>query len=1459
MKSGVRCRVSGVRAVALALFVAFGLQPSAFSQTQPQFDTYGGLVGQTCPATAMSNTNITPFQLITTATETDSTHLVLASTTESNQQTTLALGTDVAQRPVYLAVGGATTTPITVGSPYETPTGGTWGAACAANQYPSGYYCYTGYLAHSSWNESSLGVYVNGTQVAAEKFGAIDSTGFAGGIGAVLGHVSPDNTDSRVWVSLAFSSQPTPAPVVGYSYLPAEVVQVASVSGSTVILSSALQNTHTGTFAVTTGYMTTKKGNGRWNFCDPLGHPLVPISVEEWQAQGSFGDMGSDPYAQNTVTTTTTGAITCSTPPCTNVQVGVASTNGIVAGPGMIVDYGRNPTGTADNVEWANVNAVPTPGTPGVIQLASIKSSHLSGDTIECCQHTTLVNGSNGGNAYTGSALTSAGKYGNSSYPAVNNTSYSWGTLNVPRFKTWGYNGISPAGSNSYFDAPFTSTLGLWDLPEHTNPFKSPFQYTTYECSDGLYNRYGYAVDIVLDGNPKPGHGQSGKVEDYLDPDLPSWAGGQMKYVLPESPWLTVIMPTQTDDCPTMGPGEHFSTTPQNGFQANNTGKIILNAPPYLAVPSNVVRNKAANTTQPLNQRGTFISKMVGVPQILQGKFDHLNFPTAATGSNIGSISCSGANAVVNLSASWLGSHFDPFVVGEIDTVSGTTNFNTASGQPAQVIAAVQGSHQVTLAYPSPSPCPGAATETSGLIAGGPGHQSLTDLNTAWGAGTTGTCVSPGTGYNSWGSCGTLNTGVSVPCSGSPVNCSVPVTGPVDPGSIEVTASNGAVSSLIANDFVASGGNPPVTGGSYTVTNAVTGSNSGVNYIILTLSNICASSGHCLVGGDAISAASIGGCTSANGSWYIVNGSSGYNGGWAGANGIALSSTATPGTASTCNSSYTSGGIVTYTGSSGQMDTMGSTILGSNQNAATVAITQAITGNSGVGCNYQSPGATIQSLTNCATFTLAAYANIFPGQIYTITDGSHTDYALVTSINHVFNSLNYGSVSSITAGPILHSYAATGATLGTTFGYTPGTQNAQFVYGSASSASFYLASAPPAGFSLTAQYHANGWANGGSGLLDEDGRCAGSASSSSPYCSGHTWTGNDNGAIDQNTAGAGSSNAAHTIYGTALFQRDIDFALSLIPTSQYARGLAEQRLSAMPHSQGILSYRHGGARGDPGRMSTLEAWLAFVDVGWGSMVERWDGGLPGGASSKAGITSSYPCLSGGTWTLCSDVYLLASSGSDTDYSLQYLFTITGDKPFYDFMELAADADSALQCIMGIGTRLGVQCVNNTTGAGGPSTNQTDGFEQATTQSARATWAATWLNTILNTNTVNGDVQFVGADWWAPVDTPLAGGQYDDYGALTTQDNLYNGLEDCTAAQQATNGTATEDIAGYPLVSVPEVPASGTCYGNGSDFLPAWQSSVWTQLEAIVNNMQPTIPVVGIFGSGVITGPGAVRF
>lgn len=100
---------------------------------------------------------------------------------------------------------------------------------------------------------------------------------------------------------------------------------------------------------------------------------------------------------------------------------------------------------------------------------------------------------------------------------------------------------------------------------------------------------------------------------------------------------------------------------------------------------------------------------------------------------------------------------------------------------------------------------------------------------------------------------------------------------------------------------------------------------------------------------------------------------------------------------------------------------------------------------------------------------------------------------------------------------------------------------------------------------------------------------------------------------------------------------------------------------------------------------------------------------------------------------------------------KYLTQYLGDVPFMTFSVIAAEQDSSMSCYP----------------VSGPN-NMPD----------QATRGEMWYKTVeylLNTNSKNGDIQFVGANWWSWQDF-----QQLNQGLVSLHDNAYDGHEDVTA-------------------------------------------------------------------------------
>lgn len=107
------------------------------------------------------------------------------------------------------------------------------------------------------------------------------------------------------------------------------------------------------------------------------------------------------------------------------------------------------------------------------------------------------------------------------------------------------------------------------------------------------------------------------------------------------------------------------------------------------------------------------------------------------------------------------------------------------------------------------------------------------------------------------------------------------------------------------------------------------------------------------------------------------------------------------------------------------------------------------------------------------------------------------------------------------------------------------------------------------------------------------------------------------------------------------------------------------------------------------------------------------------------------------------------SPSAFESAYQYLTQYLGDMPFMTFEVISAQSDSSYYCIPG-----------------------SQGPNNFTTQNARGQAWFNHVNYLLNTNSANGSIQFVGADWWSWQDF-----QNINQGLVSLNDNAYDGHED----------------------------------------------------------------------------------
>lgn len=1409
------------------LFIFFLLTSCCYAQKlpvgTPAKDQFSGLVGASCPARGESNTSVPPSQLVTTS----------VSAITPGVTTTIALASTVEQNGIV--PNGRTVQP----GEFVTLDYGAGGTNAVTGETPSGSFAVFGgtngsgkwfgdgvtttfqaYFAHASVLQNTVTVLVGGSPVAVDVNAGIQSGSpsswalsldktspcplCSNNAGDVTGFVSPDLYDGRQVITLYFTVAPVnnAAISLNYSYATAEVLQVSSVSSPNVTFTTPIYNAHSGMYSVVTASFGASEITGaqpRWTFCDPLGHREAIITSQNLNTQGNWENSGASPFAQNSVTTTLTQNVTgSSSPQC----VGVASTSEIVPGPGMIVGVG---TPQSDpNREWVRM-LTPSGCSAGQVY-GTFKNSHATGDRLACCQQSTVVNASDGQGTGGPVPAQPAGKYRGSSYAQLANANSapggSWLPLHLLRVRNYEITGASPAGSQGNFDPWLTNgSAGIWNLPETTSPVKDPSYVYTQECQDGLKNRFGFAGDIILSGNTS--HNAVGSIPDFVDPNLGLWIAGQMGD-FPESPFTYAVNPNQTDNCPGSGPGEHFTTSPQNGFQAFSEAKKILVAPAHIGVPFAVLHNTAQQQGSPVSQRGTYLTKAVFLPQYLQGQYDPINFPTPATGSNISLISCNGANVNVTVSSAWIGSHILPFSIGELVSVS-ATGFSTSPGSPAQVIIANQsfGARRITLAYPVTSPCPGASTQTTGLLAVGPGYNSISALNTAWGTG----------GFlTTFGTSGTQTTGVPVSCSlvsgHTYYTCNATANQNIDPYSVSITASNGTISSNIAWDFWHSSSGEFVMAygdsgsldeprsfstNATSVINPITGScltfTSCATFSLASYSD--SSSGYTIVPGQIFKV------TDGTNVDYVVVSSVQHA---TAPQGMVQTPGSVPAYGATTS---VTAGPFTHTYASG-VGTTFSSVFGSTPSATPI--------NTDFTYAAASPG----------TITVQFYLDNQPPASFSLTmsywRGGYMDPAGYSGL------LDISGTCNSSAGNTCPTEAFTGNDLGC---FDPGSQ--------------------ASGNCFTSNYNSNA--------------CKGSGSGAS-ICFGNATFVRD---MD------GAAQTARQRYARMYKEDELSVMPHTMVLESYrnagARGDPARWYDILNQApfvdimEGSFVERFDGATTLGAQFPCLanssnqcpqilptstcpaSGWTLCQDPSLGPLDYLFTiaGNKPMYDFSEipANPQSSLECIMGvGTRAIspgCPNEISGQTDGFVMNLTCQagcltvnttLTQAVTGSTS-PQTVTVASTSGIAVNALLGIGVSTAAgsnnpEIVQVTALGSGNITgiflnNHTNGAN--VTAESRANFASAWLQTIFQTPTVDNVFHFVGDDWWScPSDTPLAGGQYDAYGCITVNDNLYDGIESCNASAQP----PFENVGGFLLQPVPENPTNGSCY---ADFLDPWEAAM----------------------------------
>ena len=287
---------------------------------------------------------------------------------------------------------------------------------------------------------------------------------------------------------------------------------------------------------------------------------------------------------------------------------------------------------------------------------------------------------------------------------------------------------------------------------------------------------------------------------------------------------------------------------------------------------------------------------------------------------------------------------------------------------------------------------------------------------------------------------------------------------------------------------------------------------------------------------------------------------------------------------------------------------------------------------------------------------------------------------------------------------------------------------------------------PPAlGMTITANYIYGGWMGGGRGLMDESGG-SGDMSNCPSATDSVCWVGTNSVCLEGVNAayptyfaciGAGGL-AVPNACGkpmTAPFTEPCQVGLDL---DNWIAQFAAEFFSGTKNA-----IRNGGSKLNLGGLDVMGGYGAspikqflqgaapYLDFAFTGSLHYWV------APSPAYIKSNY----------------------------QYFTQYFGDKPIYDYAGLWAQADSSANCI----TKLDPAAPN------------------FPTQAARGQAYYDEVNFLLTTPSYNGDIQFVGHQWWSWQDFPaayadgtLSSASYNQ-GVVSYNDNAYDGKEAVSAS------------------------------------------------------------------------------
>jgi hypothetical protein len=398
---------------------------------------------------------------------------------------------------------------------------------------------------------------------------------------------------------------------------------------------------------------------------------------------------------------------------------------------------------------------------------------------------------------------------------------------------------------------------------------------------------------------------------------------------------------------------------------------------------------------------------------------------------------------------------------------------------------------------------------------------------------------------------------------------------------------------------------------------------------------------------------------------------------------------------------------------------------------------------------------TIQGTNGVVTVTLSS------GVPHTLQVGDKIDVVGTTNYN-----ITGATVTSV----------GSGQQLGYTFTYSKAGTFARELVGS------YIYHAPPSGRAITISYVTNGWNQGGTGLLDEDGK--------------HSWFG-CSGTTDPNTCGQDAWYALTNITSAAL-KTDLNNLLKSTAAHQFSQcRTAIKAYGAKAGNPNILFFGPDSLEAwtAPSRPEVLQAANQYIDV---MITQEW-GDLP---QSVIDFQGQYY----GDKPIVAGMFRVANADSGFSYPItsvvraSNVVTVTTKTPV-DFK-----AGSYIDLVGVTDTSFDSYSIPPPNGPEGffvkaVATNKLSfTFNQAgpnaTSSGGVADWDDTqvggWLSQVLRgqdflvqvggmqnrTITSTGSEPYVGASWWAWADNWP---ERHDYGLVSSRDDAYDGVQAVTGA------------------------------------------------------------------------------